>query len=423
MKFAHIADTHIGAHREPTLDQLEEQSFSTAMDKCMENKVDFIIISGDLFQSGIPDLASVDKAVKKMREVREAEIPIYVIYGSHDYNPNGKSIVDILDSTGLIKKIVKGEVVDGKLKLEFIIDPKTGVKLVGISARKMGLESKFYEILDRETLEREDGFKIFVFHSGIDEFKPKHLAQMESIPVSYLPKRFDYYAGGHIHEKAEHKLPGYERIVFPGTLFASYPRDFEANAKGVQRGFYIVHFNKKVERIEFIPIMLYECTYYEYDVSNKNSTQAKRELQKAVQHLDVEGKLVLLKVFGELAGGKTSDLEFAELRSVLLDSGAIYVNVNRFGLSSKEYGNVKVADGDIGTIESKLFKDNVGSVKLSNKALKGDLGIRLAHDLLKIVRQEQKMGEAKKDYEARIAEEAIKTLQLKEVMQCFQSLK
>jgi len=416
MKFAHIADTHIGAHREPALAQLEAHAFSSAMDKCIENKVDFIIISGDLFHSGIPDLAVVDNAVKKMREVRDAGIPIYVIYGSHDYNPNGKSIIDILDSTGLIKKIVKGEIIDGKLKLEFIVDPKTGAKLVGISARKMGLESKYYEILDRESLESEDGFKIFAFHSGLDEFKPKHLAQMESIPVSYLPKGFDYYAGGHIHENSEHKLPGHERIVFPGTLFAGYPRDFETNAKGVQRGFYIVHFNKKVERPEFIQITTCECTYYEYDVSNKNSTQARRELQKAVQQLDVKGKLVVLKIFGELAGGKTSDLEFAELRRMLLDKGAIYVNVNRFGLSSKEYADVKVADEDIGTMESKLFKDNIGSVKLSNKALKGSSGIRLAHDLIKIVRQEQKMGEMKKDYEARVAEEAIKALQLKEVM-------
>ena len=417
MKFAHISDTHIGANREPALAQLEAQAFSSAMDVCVEKAVDFVIISGDLFQSGIPDLSAVDNAVKKMREVREAGIPIYVIYGSHDYNPNGKSIIDILDSTGLIKKIVKGEIVDDKLRLEFTVDPKTGAKLVGISARKTGLESKYYEILDRESLEREEGFKIFTFHSGLDEFKPKHLAQMESIPVSYLPKGFDYYAGGHIHERSEFRLPGYERIVFPGTLFAGYPRDFEDNARGVKRGLYIVHFNKNVEGLEFIPIKTCECVYYEYDVSNKNSVQAQNELKKALQALDVKGKFVLLKVFGELAGGKTSDLEFAELRRMLLEKDAIHVYVNRFGLSSKEYTGVKEAEEDIGTKEGRLLKDNIGSVKVSNNALKDDQGIRLAHEILRVVRQGQKMEEAKKDYEARVLEEAINTLQLKEAME------
>jgi len=89
MKFAHLADMHIGAHREPALAHLAALAFTSAMDKCIEKEVDFVVISGDLFQSGIPDLVAVDNAVRKMREVREAGIPIYVIYGSHDYNPNG----------------------------------------------------------------------------------------------------------------------------------------------------------------------------------------------------------------------------------------------------------------------------------------------------------------------------------------------
>jgi len=417
MKFAHIADTHIGAHREPVLAQLEAEAFGIAIDRCIQEKVDFIIISGDLFQSGIPDLAAVDDAVKKMHAVREAGIPIYVIYGSHDYNPNGKSIIDILDSTGLIKKVVKGEIVDGKLELEFFTDSKTGAKLVGISARKAGLESRYYEILDREALEKEQGFKIFVFHSGLDEFKPKHLAQMESIPVSCLPRDFQYYAGGHIHEKSEHALPHYGPIVFPGTLFAGSPRDFEASAKGTQRGFYIVQFNKKIEKTEFVPVKVCECVYHEYDVSNKNSVQAQHELQKSLKELDVKDKFALIKVFGELAGGKTSDLKFAELKKMLSEKGAIHIDINRFGLVSKEYANMKVAGEDIGEIEDRLFKENIGTVKLSNADLKGDNGIKLAHELLKVVRQEAKTGETKKDYNIRVAEYAVKTLKLTETME------
>jgi len=417
MKFAHLADIHIGAHHEPVLAQLETQAFTSAMNKCIEKRVDFIIIAGDLFHSGIPDLTAVDSAVRNMRKVRDAGIPIYVIYGSHDYNPNGKSIIDILDSTGLFQKIVKGKIVGDKLQLEFVKDPKTGAKLVGISARKAGLESKYYEILDREILEKEEGFKIFVFHSGLDEFKPKHLTQMESIPVSYLPKGFSYYAGGHIHEKSEQQLPGYDRIVFPGALFAGYPRDFEANAEGVQRGFDIVYFDEKIEGVEFVPIATCDCVYQEYDVSNKNSIQAKNELQKVAHDTKVDGKFLLLKVFGELAGGKTSDLELAELKRMILDRGAIYVYINRFGLSSKEYANVKISGEDINTIEDRLLKENIGSVKLSNQALRGDSGIKLARDLLRIVRQEHRMGETKKDYEARVAEEALKILRLSEAMQ------
>jgi hypothetical protein len=416
MKFAHIADTHIGAHREPMLAELEAKAFAEAMDRCISEKVDFIIIAGDLFQSGIPDLAAVDTATRKMRQAREAGIPIYVIYGSHDYNPNGKSIIDILDSTGLFTKIVKGEVQEGKLKLEHFEDPKTKVKLFGISARKAGLESQYYEILDRENLEKEPGFKVFVFHTGLDEFKPKYLTPMESIPVSFLPKDFQYYAGGHIHEKGEYNLPHYKPIVFSGTLFAGSPRDFEATAKGAQRGFYIVEFGSRVEKISFIPIKVCDYTYYEFNASNKNSIQAQQELQKSLKALDVSGKFVIIKVYGELAGGKTSDLKFSELKQILTKKGALHVDINRNGLSSREYSNIKLEGEDTNTIENRLFTEKIGAINVSNPSLKNETGIKLASNLLKVVRQELKPGETKKDYTIRIAEEAIQTLQLYEAL-------
>jgi hypothetical protein len=40
-KFAHMADIHLGAHREPILEKLELKAFSEAMDKCVELGVDF----------------------------------------------------------------------------------------------------------------------------------------------------------------------------------------------------------------------------------------------------------------------------------------------------------------------------------------------------------------------------------------------
>ena len=246
-KFAHFADCHIGANRGPVLEKLELAAFSKAMDICMQENVDFVLIAGDLFHANLPDMYVANEAVKKMKEVKDAGIPIYVIYGSHDYSPNGTSIIDILASTGLIKKIVKGEDVDGKLRLEVFTDQKTGAKLVGISGRKAGLEKNYFEILDREFLEKEEGFKIFAFHSAISELKPEFLAQMESIPVSLLPKGFDYYASGHVHRRTESGFVGYERVVFPGALFGGYSRDLEDSAKGEKRGFYLVSFDDKVE--------------------------------------------------------------------------------------------------------------------------------------------------------------------------------
>ena len=67
MRFAHLADCHIGAWRDKILKQLNLKVFLTALDLCIDKKVDFIIISGDLFDTTLPDLTIVKKAVDKIR--------------------------------------------------------------------------------------------------------------------------------------------------------------------------------------------------------------------------------------------------------------------------------------------------------------------------------------------------------------------
>jgi DNA repair exonuclease SbcCD nuclease subunit len=388
-------------------------SFLYALDECMRRKVDFIIITGDLFHSNIPDLAVVNVAVKKMSVLVSHNIPIYVIYGSHDYSPNETSIVDILSSANLFKKVVRGEVKDEKLKLEFFTDHKTGAKIVGVSARRLGLEKKYFEILDRESLESEPGFKIFAFHSGITELKPRHLTHMESIPLSYLPKGFNYYAGGHIHQHFKQEVKGYGLVAYAGTTFAGYPRDLEENAKGEKRGFFIISFNSSgIENIEFVEIPLPEHFLFEYDATGKSSTIVREELIKNVREIPVKGKIVLLKVSGEMAGGNPSDIDFTEIRNMLLQRGALYVSVNRHGLTTKEYGGFRTVDEDVSEVERKLLREDIGTVKVSGASLKGEEGAKLAFGLLNILRQRQKAGETKKDYENRMLKQAIDFLKL-----------
>ena len=94
------------------------------MDSCVDQKVDFIIISGDLFDTTLPDLSIVKIAVDKIKEVKDQGIPFYITYGSHDFAPNSVSIIDILTSSGLFKKVVDAQIVDEKVHLNFIQDPK-----------------------------------------------------------------------------------------------------------------------------------------------------------------------------------------------------------------------------------------------------------------------------------------------------------
>jgi hypothetical protein len=409
-----MADLHLGAHREPALRELEMKVFYEAMDRCVTRKVDFVLISGDLFHVGIPDLEIVNQTVRKMRELREAGIPIYAIYGSHDYNPSSTSIIDIIETTGFLTNVSKWKEVGGKIELEVFQDPATNAKLCGISARKMGLEAKHYELLDKQPLEQLDGFKIFSFHSGITEFRPDYLSEMETIPISYLPKGFDYYAGGHIHQRGEFSLPGYERVVFPGPLFTGYGKDIESTARGEPRGFYEVEFDEKVRKVEFVRMESFGGAYMEYDAGGKNAAEAWSQIQRSAEALDAAGKVVALKVRGELSGGKTSDINFAELRGRLMQKGALFVYLNRHGLASKEYAVAGKLGEDTVSIEHRTLEEGIQRVNVSAAVLKAPAGVQTANRLLGTLRHAAKSDESKKSYTERMLVDGEAVLGLKE---------
>jgi len=88
------------------------------------------------------------------------------------------------------------------------------------------------------------------------------------------------------------------------------------------------------------------------------------------------------------------------------------VIINRYGLTSKDYASIKVVGEDVPTVESRLLRENIGAVKVSLEELKADKGAKLAQELLKVLRQEQKLNETKKDYVERIQKHAFDALGL-----------
>ena len=217
--FIHLADCHLGSWREDTLRRVGFESFAYVIDEAKKRKVDFVLIAGDLFNTALPAIDVLRDTVTKLHELRDAGIPVYIIAGSHDYSPTGKTMLDVLEEAQLVKNTLIGDVESEELKLQFIVDKKTGVKLCGILGRAQGLEKQHYELLDRSALEAEDGFKIFMFHTTISELKPAEMADAVSTELSYLPKGFNYYAGGHVHIRCIKDVEQFGRVVYPGPTF------------------------------------------------------------------------------------------------------------------------------------------------------------------------------------------------------------
>src|SRR3989344_7761115 len=120
MKYAHLADLHLGSWREEKMRELSTKSFFQAMNSCIEDEVDFILFSGDIFNTSLPSIDTLKLVTEKLRELQLRKIPIYVIAGSHDFSPSGKTMIEVLEKAGLLKNVCKGKINEKKeLQLEF----------------------------------------------------------------------------------------------------------------------------------------------------------------------------------------------------------------------------------------------------------------------------------------------------------------
>jgi DNA repair protein SbcD/Mre11 len=410
-RFSHITDCHLGSWRNPKLRDLNIEAFERSILISIKEQVDFILITGDFFDVNIPQLSPVKKAVEIMKRARDSGIPIYMIYGSHDFSTANISMIDILHSAELFIKPTEFELNTDSIILKFFVDRKTGAKITGVSGRKVGLDKEIYERLDKEKLESEDGFKIFLLHKGIQEVLPLNLQFRDSIPISLIPKGFDYYGGGHIHKRIEKKM-GSGVIAYPGPLFGSTFQDLEETAKGETRGFYIISFDKQIIDCKFIEINVAEILYKEIFSQKWNSEKLKNEITRNISELEVKDKIVLIKVKGKLLG-KRSNIDFGKFSSDVSERGALLSFININNLSTDETSSVAVQSNNKLDIEREIFHESIKNFQtestLSNKLksqinskLSGMAGENISISLLDVLRNEKLENENASTYDDRI---------------------
>ena len=393
MKFAHIADCHIGGWSELKLKELGMQAFSSAIDKCITEEVDFLLLAGDLFNTALPSIDLLKQVALDLKKLNSMKIPCYVIPGSHDYSPSGKTMLDVMENTGLIINVVK---FSSENKLEFTED-KTGVKITGLFGKAGGLEKSYYESLDRRHLEDEKSKKIFMFHTTLTEFKPAHLAMISSEPVAILPRGFDYYAGGHPHYVFNEIKEPYGRIAYPGALF---PNNFGELERFKQGGFWINEFvGNKIES-KYVEIKLKDVLSYIINLDGKDSNQVVDLVLDKVDKNEVLGKIVLLRLVGVLESGKLTDIDFGKLNSEL--SGAFVVLRNSSKLTIKEFEGFEISEKNVEDIEERL----ISNVENFDK--------EKTRELINVLCDEKQEGEKNLDFEMRVIKNTFNVLGLED---------
>jgi DNA repair protein SbcD/Mre11 len=400
--FAHLADAHVGAWpRDPAVRAALRESVLRALRVVAERDAEFLLISGDLFHTPVPDPGEVAPIAAAFRALVEQGRRVYVIYGSHDYIAHRTSWLDVLAETGVFLKVAPEAVRSEGTRwtLPFLVDEPTGARIAGISGRSHGLDRDYFRAVDSETFRAEPGYKIFQFHAAVEEYLPPPFRQhIRGIRKDDLPAGCDYYAGGHIHYTYEGEGPGGGRLVNPGAVFGTSRTDLEHGEAGrTHQGVVIVTVDRATTTVEFVDTAPRETIrLVEIDVSGQSAEQAHRTVAGKVRAAnDRPGALVFPKIRGTLADGSVAALALAEVaRTEGKAAGTVHWDVSDLELPGPAgAGSTNETEIEAVEIRRLLESDSGGADWLT-----GTEGERTVRELVRELGVPKSEGESRQDY-------------------------
>ncbi len=318
VKFAHISDVHLGGWKQQPMQDLNFQSFQKAVEICINRRLDFVLFAGDLFDSAYPPIEILGKTFAEFRKLKDANIPCFIIAGSHDYSVSGKTFLDVLEKAGFCKNVENFDEKEDTI----ILNPTVyeNVAIYGYPGKKSSLE-----IPDLRRVKMNDApglFKIFMLHTTLD--KAKGTLPIDAIEADLLPKA-DYYALGHLHMDFQ-----YQNFVYPGPIF---PNNFQ-ELEDLQFGSFYVVDTEGQNNLEKVKLQIKEVVPMTVNITS--TTAATEQIISELERLDINDKIVLLRVKGQLEGQKNSDIKFQQIEEFTKSKNAYFMLRNTHELKTKD---------------------------------------------------------------------------------------
>ncbi|MCI4352959.1 MAG: metallophosphoesterase family protein [Thermoplasmata archaeon] len=401
--FAHLADAHVGAWpRDPAVRAALRESVLEALRTVAERGADFLLISGDLFHTPVPDPDEVAPVAAALRGLAARGIRVYLIFGSHDYVAQRTSWLDVLAETGLFVRVAPEAVRAGeeRWQLPFLLDEPTGAVIAGISGRSHGLDREYYRSMDSGVFARTPGFRIFMFHAAIREYLPPGLqAHIPGVARDDLPQNVDYYAGGHIHASYVGKGPTGGLLVNPGAVFGTNLTDIAQGATGrTHRGLVLVSVRSGVPTAEFIDTLRPGTVdVFDVDLSGKSPEEARSAVREEVRAHSVPGVLLFPHLTGVGDATRAAELGLFDTSSAAAEKGAASVHWDLADLASEIPTAPLIAESE-SQLEDQILQALGTRAPLPLPELAPDDGTRRVRELIRELGLPPGDGEAREDY-------------------------
>ena len=212
MKFIHCADVHLdtplqGLAEYPgaPVDEIRNatrRAFERVVDAAISKQVDFIIIAGDLYDTGLKSFESALFFNKVMVRLKEADIDVYLVHGNHDA------------ASKLIKQLRPPQ----NVKVFRASEPQTlkndGLR-VAIHGQSFATPEITEDLAEKYPSAVPNFFNIGVLHTnlgGISEHANYAPCSLETLKS----KGYQYWALGHVHNGQILCTDPY--VVYPGNI-------------------------------------------------------------------------------------------------------------------------------------------------------------------------------------------------------------
>lgn len=246
IRFIHTADLHLDSpfkglkqlhpHLYEEIYQSTFRSFHSIVTQAVEQQVDFLLISGDIYDEENQSVKAQAYFRDEMGRLKAAGIPVFLSHGNHDFLGRETLKLQMPDNVTI-----------------FGTEPETRT-IAAQSQEKVAVTGFSYgtrwvkERMIRQYPERsrDADFHIGMLHG--------YLESLHSLEGVYAPfslqelndKRYDYWALGHIHKREV--LQEHPPVVYSGNIQGRNPNETEA------KGAYLVTLQKGLPpQLDFIP--------------------------------------------------------------------------------------------------------------------------------------------------------------------------
>ena len=244
MKFLHTADWHIGRKLNGfSLLEEQEHAFKEVIRLAKQEKVDAIVIAGDLYDRSVPSVEAVALFNEMMIEMNIREkFPVFAISGNHDSATRLDTGSPWLKEqqfhlhTQLAQAFEPVVFEDTQFFLLPYFEPFHARQYFKDDSLK-DIRTCMKQVIDtmKEQFD-ETKQQVLVSHffaagsSRSESETPIEVGGLDSIPLDLL-EEFDYVALGHLHDK--NAIKSAERIQYSGALL-KYSLSEEKQTKGVR---------------------------------------------------------------------------------------------------------------------------------------------------------------------------------------------